>query len=97
MNNLKLITVNGLDISTQKIGHEYYISLTDIARKKNANEPKDVVKNWMRSRTTIEFLAIWEQLNNPLFKGVEIDPLLFEAGDNAFTLSPSKWIELTHI
>jgi len=96
MNKIISISVEGLTISTQKIGNEYYLSLTDIARKKNAIEPKDVVKNWMRSRTTIEFLAIWEELNNPQFKGVEIDPLLFEAGDNAFTLSPSRWIELTN-
>ena len=96
MNKIISISVEGLNISTQKMGNEYYLSLTDIARKKNAIEPKDVVKNWMRSRTTIEFLAIWEQLNNTQFKGVEIDPLLFEAGDNAFTLSPSRWIELTN-
>jgi len=50
----------------------------------------------MRSRSTVEFLGIWEQLNNPSFKGVEFDPLLFEAGSNSFTLSPSKWIELTN-
>jgi hypothetical protein len=62
---------------------------------KNPEEPKDVVKNWMRSRTTIEFPGIWEQLNNPDFKGVEFDSLLFEAGSNSFTLSPTKWIELT--
>jgi len=67
-----------------------------MARNKNPKEPKDVVKNWMRSRTTIEFLGIWEQLNNADFKGVEFDPLLFEAGSNSFTLSPTKWIELTN-
>ncbi len=50
----------------------------------------------MRSRTTIEFLGIWEQLNNPNFKGVEFAPLLFEAGSNSFTLSPTKWIDLTN-
>jgi hypothetical protein len=51
-----------------------YISLTDIARYKNPHEPKDVVKNWMRSRSTIEFLGMWEKINNPHFKGVEFDP-----------------------
>ena len=50
----------------------------------------------MRSRTTIEFLGLWEQLNNPDFKGVEFDSFLFEAGSNSFTLSPSKWIETTN-
>ena len=72
-----------------------YICITDIARQKNAIEPKDVVKNWMRLKNTIEYLGMWEALNNPLFKGVEFDPLLREAGTNAFTLSPSRWIELT--
>ena len=72
-----------------------YICITDIARQKNAIEPKDVVKNWMRLKNTIEYLGMWEALNNPHFKGVEFDPLLKEAGTNAFTLSPSRWIELT--
>lgn len=93
--NIQLI-VKGISISIVKIDNESYISLTDIARNKNADEPKDVVKNWMRSRTTIEFLGLWEQLNNPDFKGVEFDSFLFEAGSNSFTLSPSKWIEATN-
>jgi hypothetical protein len=90
------LIVKGIPISTFKIANENYISLTDIARNKNADEPKDVVKNWMRSRTTIEFLGLCEQLNNPEFKGVEFDSFLFEAGSNSFTLSPSKWIEATN-
>lgn len=73
-----------------------FICITDIARLKNPIEPKDVVKNWLRSKNTIEYLGLWEVLNNPLFKGVEFDPLLREAGSNAFTLSPSRWIELTN-
>ena len=89
------LIVKGIPISTFKIANENYISLTDIARNKNADEPKDVVKNWMRSRTTVEFLGLWEQLNNPEFKGVEFDPLLREAGSNAFTLSPTRWVEQT--
>lgn len=72
-----------------------YISLTDIARYKNPNEPKDVVKNWLRIRNTIEFLGLWERLNNPNFKGVEFDSFKIEAGSNAFTLSPQKWIKST--
>jgi hypothetical protein len=93
---IKTIIVKGITIATIKVGKENYISLTDIARNKNAEEPKDVVKNWMRSKATIEFLGIWEQLNNPEFKGVEFDPLIYEAGSNAFTLSPSKWIATTN-
>jgi hypothetical protein len=75
---------------------ESYICITDIARYKNPAEPKDVVKNWMRNRGTMEFLGLWETIHNPDFKGVEFDPLLFEAGSNAFTMSPSRWIELTN-
>jgi hypothetical protein len=92
----EIIIVKGLSIATLKINNEDYISLTDIARQKNAEEPKDVVKNWMRSRTTIEFLGLWEQLNNPDFKGVEFDSFLYEAGSNSFTMSPTKWIESTN-
>ena len=73
-----------------------YISLTDIARHKNPSEPKDVVKNWMRSKTTIEFLGLWEKIHNPDFKGVEFDSFMYQAGGNAFVLSPSKWIESTN-
>lgn len=72
-----------------------YICITDIARQKNPEEPKDVVKNWMRSKNTLEYLGLWESLNNPDFKGVEFDPILREAGSNAFTMSPSRWVELT--
>ena len=73
-----------------------YISLTDIARYKNAHEPKDVVKNQLRVRDIIEFLGLWETIHNPDFKGVEFDSFRKEAGTNAFTLSPQKWIEKTN-
>ena len=73
-----------------------YISLTDIARYKNVHEPKDVVKNWLRVRDTIEFLGLWETIHNPNFKGVEFDSFRKEAGTNAFTLSPLIWIENTN-
>ena len=69
----KIIIVKGISIATLKINDEIFISLTNIARNKNTAELKDVVKNWMRSKTTIEFLGIWEQINNPDFKGVEFD------------------------
>ena len=91
----KEIGVNGLVINLRREKGDEYISLTDIARKKNPSEPKDVVKNWLRSKSTIEFLALWEKINNPDFKWVEIDSLLIEAGSNSFTLSPSKWVEST--
>lgn len=77
------------------VGKEDYISLTDIARYRS-DEPKDVVKNWLRSKSTIEFLGLWEQINNPNFKGVEFDSFKNEAGANSFTMSPQKWINATN-
>lgn len=96
MTKKETIIVQNLSITIIVANGHDYISLTDIARNKNAEEPKDVVKNWMRNRSTIEFLGLWEQLNNKHFKGVEFDSYLAEAGSNAFTLSPSKWIENTN-
>jgi len=90
------ITVQGFVIKTFKSKDGDYISLTDIAKNKNATEPKDVIKNWIRSKSTIEFLGLWEQINNTCFKGVEFDSFKNEAGSNAFTLSPSKWIGNTN-
>lgn len=68
--------------------------MTDIARYKS-DEPKDVIKNWMRAKDTIAFLGLWETLHNPSFKGVEFDAFRNQAGFNSFTLSPQKWIETT--
>ncbi len=89
------ITVLGTKISFYPQETEEYISLTDIARYKNPNEPKDVVKNWLRSKSTLEFLGLWERINNSSFKGVEFDSFLKQAGSNAFVLAPQKWIEKT--
>lgn len=87
------IHANGFDISiyTNDFQNEF-ISLTDIAKYKS-DAPNDVIKNWMRSRDTIEFLGLWESLHNPNFKPVEFDGFRFQAGANAFTMSPTKWIE----
>ena len=68
------ITVKDTTIKTLKINANDYICITDIARQKNPIEPKDVVKNWLRSKNTLEYLGLWEMLNNPDFKGVEFDP-----------------------
>ena len=73
-----------------------YISLTDIAKQKNKDAPADIIKNWLRSRSTIEYLGLWEQLNNPSFKLVDFDQFRNEAGSNSFVLSPKKWIESTN-
>ncbi|MBS1916655.1 MAG: KilA-N domain-containing protein [Bacteroidetes bacterium] len=73
-----------------------YISLTDIAKYRSATEPFSVINNWMRSRNTIEFLGLWEKLNNPDFKPIEFERFKNEAGSNYFVLSPQKWIENTN-
>ena len=91
------ITANNIDITViSKPNEEDYISLTDIARYKNPEFPADVVKNWLRVRSTIEFLGLWEQLNNPNFKLVEFDQFKTEAGSNSFVLTPQKWIKNTN-
>lgn len=95
MKNQK-IEVKGTEIVIYSKKEDDYISLTDIARYKNPNEPKDVVKNWMRNYSTIEFIGLWEKIHNPNFKGVEFDSFLFQAGSNSFVLSPTKWIEATN-
>ena len=89
------IHAKGTDIAVLSSGDsDDYISLTDIARYKS-DAPDDVIKNWMRNRDTIEFLGLWEQLNNPEFKPVEFDGFRTQAGSNAFTMSPKKWIGAT--
>lgn len=73
-----------------------FISLTDIAKYKNREEPNVVVANWMRNFNTIEYLGIWEKLNNPEFNPLEFEGFLKEAGSNSFTLSPQKWATTTN-
>lgn len=91
------ISVKGFSIQvyTEDFKNDY-ISLTDIARYKNKEEPNVVVANWMRNYNTIEYLGIWERLNNPNFKPLEFEGYLKEAGSNAFTLSPQKWQQTTN-
>ena len=86
----KEITVLDQEIHINK---NDYFSLTDIARYKNSEAPADVVKNWLRRKDTIEFIGLWEKLNNPNFNVVEFDQFKNEAGHNYFTLSPKKWID----
>ena len=99
MSKVKKDTIKAKGFAIQIYTEDFrndYISLTDIARYKNMHEPKDVVKNWLRVRDTIEFLGLWETIHNPNFKGVEFDSFRKEAGTNAFTLSPQRWIENTN-
>lgn len=92
----KKVNVLGIDINIYAQKKEEYISLTDIARYKNPEHPADVIKNWTRSKDTIEFLGLWERINNPDFKLVEFDHFRYQAGSNSFVLSPQKWIEMTN-
>ena len=98
MTNVKKDSLSAKGLSIQVYTEDFmndYISLTDIARYKS-DEPSDVIKNWMRRKDTIEFLGLWESLNNTNFNSVEFDRIKSEAGYNSFTLSPKKWISLTN-
>ena len=90
------IIVKETDVTIIKIADIDYISITDIAKVKNLDDANGVISNWMRTRNTIEYLGIWEYLNNPNFKPLEFEGFKNEAGANAFTLSPQKWIESTN-
>jgi hypothetical protein len=91
------ISAKGFDIEvyTEDFKNDY-ISLTDIAKYKNKEEPNVVVSNWMRNYNTKEYLGIWEQLNNPDFNPLEFEGYLKDADSNAFTLSPRKWQKTTN-
>ena len=89
------IHANGIDIGIYTTDFENeFISLTDIARYKS-DEPTAVIQNWMRNRDVIEFLGLWEKLHNPNFKPLEFEGFKKQAGANAFTMSPKKWIDAT--
>jgi len=85
---MELIMKNKIVVQNQEvsIAKNEYISLTDIAKSKNSDEPKDVVKNWLRNKNTIEFLGLWERINNANFKGVEFDSFKNEAGLNSIAI-----------
>ena len=90
------INVRGIKVVVISNKGNDYISLTDIARYRGVSETDDVIKNWMRNRSTIEFLGLWEKLNNPNFNPVDFDGFRNESGNNHFVLSPSKWIRQTN-
>lgn len=92
----KKIEVKGTPITVISGREEDYLSLTDIARYKNSDHSDDLIRNWLRNRNTLEFVGIWEQLNNPAFNPVEFDGIRKQAGLNSFTLTPKQWIETTN-
>lgn len=90
-----IIKVKGTTVTVKRVREADYVSLTDIARHKDAGATDDLIRSWLRNRNTIEFVGIWEQLNNPDFKPVEFDGFRKQAGLNSFTLTPKQWIEKT--
>lgn len=96
MSKSKTIVVENLEITVFKKERTDFISLTDMARYRDAERTNYIIQNWMRTRNAIEFCGLWEQMNNPLFKSIEFDAFKNEAGLNSFTLTPQKWIEATN-
>lgn len=90
----EVIHANGIDIRIYSADFQNeYISLTDIAKYKNSEDPRFVIQNWMRNRDTIEFLGLWEILSNPEFNRVQFEAVKKDAGLNRFVMTPSKWCE----
>lgn len=83
-----------IEVYTEDLKNDY-ISLTDIAKYKNSDDPRFVIQNWMRDRNTLEFIGLWEVLNNPKFNRLKFDSVRNEAGLHRFTMTPHKWIQQT--
>lgn len=93
----EIIHANGIDIGiyTEDFKNDY-ISLTDIAKKREEEYPGYVIQNWMRSKSTVSFLGLWEQLHNANFNCIEFEAIKNEAGSHSFVLTPKRWIESTN-
>ena len=89
------ISVQGTAISILSQDKEDYICLTDIARYRDADRTDYIIQNWLRNRNTIEFMGVWERLNNPGFKPIEFDGFRKQAGLNSFVLTPRQWTDAT--
>ena len=96
MANNKTILVKGTEITISNRNEFDYISLTDIARHRDAERSDYILQNWLRNRSTIEFIGLWEQLHNPLFNSIEFDGIKNLSGSNSFSLTPKRWIESTN-
>lgn len=93
------LNANGTEISVitnEPNFKDDFISLTDLAKYRNPEDPNGVIANWLRNRNTLDYLGLWEQLNNPDFKPLEFEGFRNQAGENAFTMSPKKWINSTN-
>ena len=95
MPNNKL-KVGQVEISLISEKDEEFISLTDMAKFRDSERTNYIIQNWMRNRSTIEFVGLWELLHNSDFKSIEFDAFKNEAGSNSFTLTPTRWIEATN-
>jgi len=93
---IKKIEVKGLAIITFEKNTFDFISLTDIAKYRDSERTNYIIQNWMRTRSTVEFLGLWEKLHNPDFNSIEFDAFRNEAGSNSFSLTPQRWIEKTN-
>ena len=96
MKKIKKIEVKGLAIITFEKNTFDFISLTDIAKYKDSERTNYVIQNWMRTRSTVEFLGLWEKLHNQNFNSIEFDAFRNESGSNSFSLTPQRWIEKTN-
>lgn len=97
MSTSKIIEVQQTKVSVTTLNGEDYICITDMAQaKSDASRAADVIKNWIRTRTTLEFLGTWEKIYNPNFKVVEFDHFKSQAGLPSFVLSASQWVEKTN-
>ncbi|MBD2785266.1 KilA-N domain-containing protein [Xenorhabdus sp. DI] len=90
------IDVRGIKVSVFSDKQDDYISLSDIAKYKDGDRGDYILQNWMRNRSTIEFIGLWEQLHNPDFNSIEFDGFKHEAGANSFSLTPKRWITTTN-
>jgi hypothetical protein len=92
----KALVVKNINVNFFSKKEEDYISLTDIAKFKNSDDPRFAIQNWMKTRYTVEFMGIWEKIHNPSFNRVEFDTFKNKSGSNSFVLTPKKWIENTN-
>lgn len=94
---MKKLIVRGTEISVQwDIKRDDFISLTDIAKIKDSDNPRYIIQNWLRNRNTIEFLGVWETLYNADFNRVEFDAFRAQAGLNSFVMTPQRWVDATN-
>lgn len=94
----KKIIVENTEISVflSEVTNDDYICLSDMAHYRDTNRTDYIIQNWLRNRNTIEYLGVWEQLNNPKFNSIEFDGIRNKAGLNSFILTPKKWVENTN-